>query len=102
MENILLNTEPNQEFDYELDNVRYRVTLLAGDECCYSEVYVNDVMVVPSMMVLPEQPLIPYKYIKKGNLLFINTDNSESYPYYEKFGDTQFLYVMSQSEIDAL
>lgn len=102
MEPIILTNDPNQEFNYELDDVRYRVTLMSDGEYCFAEVYVNDVLVVPSVLVPAGQPLIPFEYINKGNMLFINTDDSDSYPNYKKFGVTQFLYVMSQKEIDAL
>jgi len=102
MEQIALTNDPNQEFSRELDGVVYRITLISDENFCFAEVYVNDVLVTPSLLVPANQALIPYEYINKGNLLFINTDDSDDYPNYTRFNKTQFLYVMSQKEIDAL
>lgn len=50
--------------------------------------------------VLSGEALIPYKYLEKGNFIFITVGGS--LPFFEFFNQTQILVYVGQDEIDAI
>jgi len=65
----------------------------------FADIIRDNSPVILGIFVVPEFPLIPYRYLEEGNFIFI-TANQE-YPDYRQFGTTQFLFYATQEELDA-
>lgn len=50
--------------------------------------------------MLPNSPLLPYRYLESGNFVMICDD--ELYPDYRLFNDTQTLVYVTTAELEAL
>jgi hypothetical protein len=89
---------PNQEFMRIIDNVRYTIKLRTFHDLTIADITINEKPVKNGVRVLANELLIPYKYLTKGgNFMFVcpNEDN----PHYTKFGVTQQLVYLDDSEI---
>ena len=102
MEQIALDRDPNKSFRYTYQNVTYQITLSlgTGKNCLYN-ISVNNEL-VGSGIALPGKFLIKYNYHQYGNLFFLDYTDENNYPYYENFGITQFLFVLSQDEVNEI
>lgn len=90
---------PNQTLSVTIDNVRYDLSIRdIGNSMCF-DLAINDELILNGHRLLGESPLIPYDYLQNGNFVVITNDET---PYYTKFGDSQFLYFMTQPELDNL
>lgn len=96
---IPLEQSPNQQFTAVLDGYRYavRLTTCAGITC--ADIERDDVVVISGVRCVGGF-VIPYPYLEAGNFWF-ETDDGE-YPDYTLFGDTQFLYYLTQAEVDSV
>ena len=66
MKIIPLNTVPNQRLRVTLNEQEWELTIKTahGVMCC--DIRCDDEIVVQGMRMLPEQPLIPYRYLTSG------------------------------------
>jgi len=98
---ITVQKMPNQSFDIELDGHRYGIEIRTFNGMTLMSVKIDDKYVKRSVRCCANQRVIPYGYLTKGgNLTWICLD--ENYPHYSKFGDTQFLYYMTDDELEQL
>ncbi len=108
MINIPLQAIPNQSLSILLDQTNFDIRLFSCGQSLIAEanimtitVYINNVLTVQNIRVVPGTPIIPYNYlITNGNFVLLTQDNS--YANYEQFGVTQNLIYASQSEIRAI
>lgn len=92
---------PNQEFEKEIDGVRYTIKFRTFHKMTLADITIDDIVVKRSIRVCPNTLIIPYKYLTKGgNFVFYSIDNS--YPHYSKFGVTQQLVYLTDTEIQEL
>jgi hypothetical protein len=102
MYKINLYNIPNQEFEIEFDNLRYKIKLRTIQEnFTIADIYINNELVKSSVRCCPNVPLIPYKYLRGngGNFFFQCLD--ENYPNYTLFNKTQNLIYISNAELGA-
>lgn len=101
MQRILLDPIPNQQFDLQVDGVRYSVEIKEtrdGMMCCTIE---RDGIEVVSGQIIPAwSPLIPFVYLEHGNFIF-ETPNDEI-PYYTEFGAIHRLFYVSVEELASI
>jgi hypothetical protein len=107
MINIPLQAIPNQNFNIQLNEQSYDITIKS---CANSTnplanfmvatIFINNVLIIENVRLTGYRPIIPYKYLENGNFLII-TMNGE-YPDYMLFNNTQFLIYVSQAELDAI
>jgi len=99
MQEIQLATIPNQTFNVRLDNHRYEITLQTCEAIMAASIVRDGVPIVSGARCVSGYPLINYRAIEdlKGNFVF-DTLNEEL-PFWEKFGQTQFLYYVTQDEL---
>lgn len=97
---IELSAIPNQSFTIVLDDIRYGITLKATKYFMICDVSIDGAVVVTGQRVLQDCPLIPFQYLEGdgGNFGFIS--DTETDPWYEFFGDTQFLVYFSRAELE--
>ena len=92
---------PNQEFEKEINGVRYTIKLRSFHDITLADITIDDTVVKHGIRVCANTLLIPYAYTTKGgNFMFYCMDND--YPYYTKFGVTQQLVYLTDAEIKEL
>lgn len=60
----------------------------------------DNVPILLGSRMLPNAPLIPYRYLESGN--FVMLCDGEEYPTYTSFSDTQSLVYVTVAELEAL
>lgn len=103
MQKITLYNVPNQEFEMQLDGLRYKIHLRTiRENFTIADIHINGELVKSSVRCCPNMPLIPYAYLQQngGNFFFQCLEGD--YPYYELFNKTQNLIYISATEIKGL
>lgn len=91
----------NQEFMRIINNVRYKIRLRTFHNLTLADVYIDDEPVKLGVRCVGNEPLIPYKYLTQGgNFMFVCPDYD--YPHYTKFGLTQSLVYLTDSELEEI
>lgn len=98
MQEIPLENVPNQKFSITLDETRYTIRLTTINGITYADIDRDDVNIISGFKCCPFQLIMPYPSMDSGNFLFETSDGE--YPQYESFGDTQFLYYLTQEEVE--
>lgn len=97
MKEIPLNTVPNQRLRASLGGDEWELTIKVARTMMCCDIKRNDVVLLQGIRVMPNQPLIPYRYLSgDGNFAFI-TDNDE-HPWWEQFGQSQYLVWWSDDD----
>lgn len=90
MQEIPLNAVPNQRLRVSLGDDEWELTIKVARSVMFCDIKRNDITLIQGIRVMPNQPLIPYRYLSgTGNFAFI-TDNDEL-PWWEQFGKSQYL-----------
>lgn len=97
---IPLQAIPNQTFTIQLDNSLYVITIKFVINIMTVTIIRDNVLIISNVRAIPEQKIIPYRYLEAGNFI-ITTENNE-YPIYSQFGLTQYLVYLTQSELEEL
>lgn len=97
MKIIELSTVANQSFSVRLDDERYDFLVKEARGTMVFSITREDVKLVDSIRAVNGTPLLPYKYLEKGNF-FLYTEGEEL-PDYNLFGVTQFLVYVTIAEI---
>src|SRR5690242_19198724 len=100
MQRLSLQAIPNQNFNIQLDNILYNITIKTGGLFMFVDIIRNGTPIVLGMRAVAGTFLIPYQYLESGNFLII-TANQE-YPDYNQFGTTQYLMYFSPSDLENL
>lgn len=100
MQLISLSAIANQSFTVQLDSNIYEMTLNEINGLMAATLTINGTVVISGTRLVPETPILPYRYQENGN--FILFTEEDEYPYYTEFGVTQYLLYLSQAEIEAL
>ena len=97
---ITLQAIPNQSFSVRLDVDRYDISIVSIPGAMAATITRNDEIIVSGQRCVAGFPIIPFRYLEKGNFMF-TTENDEM-PYYEQFGSTQFLYFTPAEELSEI
>lgn len=97
---IDINAAPNQSLSVNLDGSRYEITINYAAGCMCASVVRDGVGVISGHRMVSGEPIIPYRHMEQGN--FVLATENDAAPDYNKFGVTQFLYYVSQGDIDAI
>lgn len=106
MLDIPLAAVPNQTFSVRLDDSFYDIAihlcegLFPATAIMAVDIVRDGVAIVTGQRVVAGLPVIPYRYLEKGNFLFLTED--DELPYWEEFGITQFLIYASPAELEVL
>jgi hypothetical protein len=96
---VPLSAIPNQSFSIQLDNNIFDMTIRFVVNFMAIDLSINNSVLLSGLRIVPGFPIIPYQYLEEGNFL-INTLNNE-YPNYTQFGITQFMFYISQADLEA-
>ena len=97
MKIIDIKSLPSQNLNLTLDGSTYNITIKETSGVMSMTIERDNVLIVQNQRVVSGSPVIPYKYLERGNFIFV-TQNFE-YPYYPAFGVTQFLFYLTQDEL---
>ena len=99
---IELDPIPNQELSVTLDGARWtlRIQEAAGSMC--ADILRDDIPIIQGARIAAGEPIIAYPYLRAGLGDFYFFQTTESLPYYEQFGVTQYLAYLTADEIAAL
>lgn len=97
MINVPIVNIPNQSFSIQLDQINYDIQLLTCNNIMALTLFINNVLTVSGVRLVPGFPIIASPYLTQGNFILI-TSNDE-YPYWTRFGIDQFLIYASQTEL---
>jgi len=104
MQQILLQTIPNQSLTFQFSEQTYDLRL---HTCVYSSyqimaatLFINNVLILSSARLVSGFPIIPTQYQENGN--FIITTMNDELPDYNQFQITQYLIYASPAEITTI
>ncbi len=97
---ILLQAIPNQSLSIQLDGRLYNLVIKEINGLMALTLIRDGAVIQDGARMMPNFPLIPYRYQESGNFIMI-TSNGE-YPYYTRFGVSQSLIFASQTELDII
>ena len=101
MKEIPLQTVPQQRVEFDIEGVNYVLQLRTAQKMTIADIYADGELIKAGVRCVTGAPLIPYKYLSRGgNFYWYCVDGD--YPYYELFATTQFLYYLTDDEIDEL
>lgn len=91
---------PNQSFSIQLDNVSYDMAIYSTGNVMSMDIIRAGTPILLGERLVPNYPIIPYRYLESGNFVFITLDGD--YPTYDQFGVTQNLIYLSATELASL
>jgi len=100
MLSIPVSAVPNQSFSIVLDGNQYDMSIYVTNNVSAIDIIRNNVPILLGSRIVPNSPIIPYRYLESGNFVFATEDGA--YPFYTEFGVTQTLYYFSQVELDEI
>lgn len=101
MQQIPLQAIPNQQFQLVIDTHRYDIRLLQCYNIMAIDISRDETMIVQGMRCLPNQPIIPYKYLEGGCGNFMFVTPTEEFPTYTRLDVDQYLFYITDAEMEA-
>lgn len=98
MRQINLLSVPNQAFTVTLNNRSWSIAIKKAVNCMFADISVNNETILKGQRVLPNQLVIPYKFLSLGGNFVLTTMNDEL-PDYQRFGIDQEFYYLTPEEI---
>ena len=100
MQLIPVQPLPNQSFSTTLGSDLYDLKFITCVNITACTILRNKQLIVLNSRVVPNMPIIPYKYLEAGNFMMLV--RSGQYPIYSEFGVTQFLIYASADELASI
>jgi hypothetical protein len=95
---VPLQAIPNQTFSIQIDDNIFSFVLKFIINFMIVDLSINNVPILTGLRLVPQYPVVPYKYLENGNFILITANND--YPNYTQFGITQFLVYATQDELE--
>lgn len=100
MQIIPIRAIPNQSLSVTIDRQRWDITIKTAVTSMIVDLVLNDAVLVLGLRIMPNQPLIPYRYLSTaGNFMLLTVD--DQLPNWERFEMDQQLVYASASELAA-
>jgi len=96
--NVPLEAVANQELTITLEGSRYNLSIKQSINCMAIDIVRDGVVIITGIRPVAGAPVIPYKYLERGNFLFL-TENDDI-PWWEKFNITQSLLYLTIAEME--
>lgn len=100
MRTIPLLRIPNQSLSITVDDARWDIALKSTSTSLIVDLSLDDEIIVLGLRVIPNQPLIPYKYLSTTGNFILLTQNDEL-PEWGRLGEDQKLVYASCNEIES-
>lgn len=102
MYKIELYNIPNQEFEIEYDNIKYKIKFRTiQNNFTIADIYIDNELVKSSVRCCPNMPIIPYNYLRRNGGNFVFYCINGEYPHYTLFNKTQSLLYITSEEINS-
>ncbi|WP_272524230.1 MULTISPECIES: phage baseplate plug family protein [unclassified Providencia] len=90
MQDIPLNAVPSQRLRVSLGGDEWELTIKVAQATMCCDVKRNDITLLQGLRIMPNQPLIPYRYLS-GNSNFAFITENDELPWWERFGQSHSL-----------
>lgn len=101
MLDITLQRTANQQFTVELNGRRVDLTFKAATNIMIVDIAVDEEVILRGHRLVVGEPMIPYRYLNQWGNLVLLTENNQL-PWWEQFGNTQFLMFLTPEEIEEI
>lgn len=91
---------PSQIITASLGGDRYKILLKDANGFMVSSVERNGEKLTEGVRIIYGTPLLSYRYLERGDFILYMQDSGDS-AIYQRFGTSQFLYYLTQDEINA-
>lgn len=89
---------PNQTFTVTIDGAIWDIVIRKAVNCMFADIKRDNETVILGQRILPNQAIIPYKYLSMyGNFAIITVN--EEYPNYERFDLDHVLVYLTPQEL---
>ena len=101
---IKIELEPvaSQSLSFVAEQTRFELTFRKQAEIVTCDIVRDNETILLAARCLPDQPIIPYKYLEGGKGNFAIFTENDEIPDCTLFGVTQFLYYLDPSEMEEL
>jgi hypothetical protein len=99
MIDIGLAAVANQSLSVQLGERNYVIDFHEANGVMCVTLTRDGVVLVSGSRVTGGTPLLPYRYLESGEGNFLVTVDNEEIPYWDQFGNTQFLVYLSAEEL---
>lgn len=100
MIDIDLSPLPNQSLTIQVAGALYQLDIKETRGVMSCTIIRDGLIVVFNARMVAGTPIIPYRYLESGNFVLLTQEGD--YPDYNKFGSSQSLVFVTQSEIEEL
>ena len=96
---IPLQAIPNQNLKYQAEDELYDITIRTTKYATHISISRDDEAIISNQILIPNSLVMRYNYdVTNGNFIFESMQ--DNLPDYNKFGVTQFLYYVDNSELE--
>lgn len=100
MRNVPLQATANQAISITVDRNRWDITVKAAIDSMVVDLRLNDQVIVRGLRIMPNQPMIPYRYLSTvGNFILLTAD--DALPDWRRFETDQELVYATAEEIES-
>lgn len=98
MRNVPLQATANQAISITVDRNRWDITIKAAIDTMVVDLRLNDQVIVRGLRIMPNQPMIPYRYLATvGNFMLLTVD--DALPDWRRFETDQEMVYATAEEI---
>lgn len=98
MRSIPLQATANQSISITVERNRWDITIKAAVDSMIVDLRLNDQVIVRGLRIMPNQPMIPYRYLSTvGNFILLTVD--DALPDWRRFDTDQELIYATAEEI---
>lgn len=98
MRSIPLQATANQSISITVERNRWDITIKAAVDSMIVDLRLNDQVIVRGLRIIPNQPMIPYRYLSTvGNFILLTVD--DALPDWRRFDTDQELIYATAEEI---
>lgn len=98
MRQISLLSVPNQSFSVTIDGTLWEIALKTARNVMFADISRDGDVVLLGQRVLPDQPIIPYRYLSTyGNFAILTSD--DELPDWQRFNIDQVMIYLTPREL---
>lgn len=98
MRQVNLLAVPNQALSVSIDGVLWNLRVVQARNCMAVDVSRNGEMLILGQRIIPNSPILPYRYLSTyGNFAILTL--RDEFPNWKRFGIDQSMIYVSASEL---
>lgn len=98
MRQIKLLSFPNQAFSVTIGESLWNISIKQANNSMFADIRRNNEVLILGQRILPNQPIIPYRYLSTyGNFILLTTN--DEIPNWQRFNIDQTLIYLDPQEI---